>query len=102
MPSTIRSSGEAPSATDVGYNDSFPTSLEAPSSLHILSDVSRNDTSLDEHLERDQLGTTINSQMTTLRPTIIIYPTGMLGENHLKKFHFEFCEFGSNLIMLAF
>ena len=77
MPSTIRSSGEAPSATDVGYNDSFPTSLEAPSSLHILSDVSRNDTSLDEHLERDQLGTTINSQMTTLRPTIIIYPTGI-------------------------
>ena len=74
---TIRNLEEIPTSEDVGLD-----TLEAPSSLHILSDVSRNDTSLDEHLERDQLGNTINSQMTyTLRPTIIIYPTGMLGEN---------------------
>ena len=74
---TIRSSVEVAGATtsaDVVY-DSSPPTIEAPSSLHILSDVSRNDTL--EHLESDQLGTiTINSQMTTLRPTIIIYPTG--------------------------
>ena len=82
---TIRNLEEIPTSEDVGLD-----TLEAPSSLHILSDVSRNDTSLDEHLERDQLGNTINSQMTyTLRPTIIIYPTGMLGvwkslkESHL-------------------
>ena len=86
---TIRSLSEIPGSEDVGLD-----TLEAPSSLHILSDVSRNDTSLDEHLERDQLGNTINSQMTyTLRPTIIIYPTGMLGENPHKSLIWMF-EFG--------
>ena len=88
---TIRNLEEIPTSEDVGLD-----TLEAPSSLHILSDVSRNDTSLDEHLERDQLGNTINSQMTyTLRPTIIIYPTGMLDENPQKSLIliFEFCIF---------